>query len=42
VKTFEVSGIANKYTKWSNLIGGAVIFIIGVILIFKPELLMFG
>ena len=42
VKTFEVTGIAKKYTKWSSLIGGIIILIIGVILIFKPELLMFG
>jgi thiol-disulfide isomerase/thioredoxin len=42
VKTFEVTGIAKKYTKWSSLIGGIIILIIGIILIIKPELLMFG
>ena len=42
VKTFEVTGITQKYTKWSALIGGAIIFIIGILLIVKPELLMFG
>jgi hypothetical protein len=42
IKTFEVTGIAKKYTKWSNLIGGVIILIIGIILIIKPELLMFG
>lgn len=42
VKTFEVTGIAKKYTKWSSLIGGIIILIIGIILIVKPELLMFG
>jgi thiol-disulfide isomerase/thioredoxin len=42
VKTFEVTGITEKYTKWSSLIGGIIIGIIGVILIVKPELLMFG
>lgn len=42
VKTFQVAGITSKYTKWSNLIGGFVIFIIGFILILKPDLLMFG
>jgi len=42
IKTFEVAGITKKYSKYSNLIGGGVLFIIGLILIFKPELLMFG
>ncbi|MBN1374247.1 hypothetical protein JW962_02855 [Candidatus Dojkabacteria bacterium] len=42
IKTFEVTGIAKKYTKWSSLIGGIVILIIGIILIVKPEILMFG
>ena len=42
VKTFEVTGITKKYTKWSSLIGGIIILIIGIILIIKPELLMFG
>lgn len=42
IKTFEVTGIAKKYTKWSGIIGGLVIFIIGIILIVKPELLMFN
>ncbi|MBN1916177.1 hypothetical protein JW796_04295 [Candidatus Dojkabacteria bacterium] len=42
MKTFEVTGIAKKYTKWSGLIGGIIIFVIGIILIIKPELLMFG
>lgn len=42
VKTFEVAGITKKYSKYSNLIGGIALIIIGLILIFKPELLMFG
>jgi thiol-disulfide isomerase/thioredoxin len=42
IKTFEVTGITKKYTKWSSLIGGVIILIIGIILIIKPELLMFG
>lgn len=42
IRTFEVTGIAKKYTKWSSLIGGILILIIGIILIVKPELLMFG
>ncbi|MBN1331916.1 hypothetical protein JW978_03460 [Candidatus Dojkabacteria bacterium] len=42
IKTFEISGISQKYTRWSSIIGGIVIFVIGVILIVKPDLLMFG
>lgn len=42
IKTFEVTGIAKKYTTWSSLVGGIIILIIGIILISKPELLMFG
>lgn len=42
IKTFEVTGIAKKYTKWSGIVGGIVLVIIGIILIVKPELLMFG
>jgi glutaredoxin len=42
IKTFEVTGITQKYSKWSGLIGGILILLIGIILIVKPELLMFG
>ena len=42
VKTFEITGISKKYTKISGIVGGIIIFIIGIILIIKPELLMFG
>jgi glutaredoxin len=42
IKTFEVTGISKKYTKASSLIGGIIILILGIILILKPELLMFG
>jgi hypothetical protein len=40
--TLEVAGISTKYGKWSKLIGGILMLIIGLLLIFKPELLMFG
>lgn len=42
IKTFEITGISKKYTKFSGIVGGIIIFAIGVILILKPELLMFG
>ena len=42
MKTLEMRAISSKYTRWSSLIGGVLILIIGLILIFKPELIMFG
>lgn len=40
--TLKATGISTKYSKWSKLIGGILMIIIGLILIFKPEWLMFG
>lgn len=40
--TLKVTGITTKYTKYSHLIGGILMLIIGLLLIFKPEVLMFG
>lgn len=40
--TFEVSGIGGKYAKYSHFIGGLVMFAIGVLMLLKPEILMFG
>jgi len=40
--TLEVTGISAKYTRASRLIGGILMFTIGLLLIFKPQLLMFG
>lgn len=42
MKTLEVSGISTKYTKFSHLIGGAILVIIGILLLVKPGLLMFN
>lgn len=39
--TFKVTGISNKYTKYSHLIGGGIMLLIGLLLIFKPEIIMF-
>lgn len=41
MKTMEVTGISTKYSKYSHLIGGILMVIIGALLIFKPEWLMF-
>ena len=40
--TLEVTGISTKYTRASHLIGGVLMIIIGLLIIFKPEVLMFG
>ena len=40
--TLNVTGISTKYSKYSHLIGGLVMLIIGILLILKPELLMFN
>lgn len=40
--TLKATGISTKYGKISKLIGGIIMVIIGILLIFKPEWLMFG
>lgn len=40
--TFKVTGISTKYTKYSHLVGGIIIILIGLLLLFKPEILMFN
>lgn len=40
--TLKMTGISTKYSRYSSLIGGILMVIIGLILILKPELLMFG
>lgn len=40
--TLKMTGITTKYSRFSHLIGGILMLIIGILLIFKPEWLMFG
>ena len=40
--TMKVTGISTKYNKFSHLLGGIVMLIIGILLIIKPEWLMFN
>lgn len=40
--TLKAVGTTGKYARWATLIGGVVIFIIGILLMFKPEWVMFG
>lgn len=41
MKTLEVTGFSTKYTKYSHLIGGIILVIIGILLLVNPGLLMF-
>ena len=41
MKTMEVTGFSTKYSKYSHLVGGILMVAIGVLLIVKPEWLMF-
>ncbi|MFA5034095.1 MAG: thioredoxin family protein [bacterium] len=40
--TLEMTGLSTKYSRASHLIGGVLMIIIGILIIFKPEILMFG
>lgn len=40
--TLRVVGIQSKYSSISKLVGGFIMIIIGLLLLFKPSLLMFG
>ncbi len=40
--TLEMTGMSTKYSRASHLIGGVLMVIIGILMIFKPEILMFG
>jgi len=40
--TLHMTGLGHKYSRYANLIGGIIMLILGILLIIKPELLMFG
>lgn len=40
--TLKITGLSTKYSRLSHLVGGILILVIGFLLIFKPEILMFG
>lgn len=40
--TFEVTGLSTKYKRFSHLLGGFLMLLLGSLLVFKPEALMFG
>jgi len=39
--SFKITGISNKYSKYSHLIGGILMLLIGILMIFAPNILMF-
>jgi len=40
--TLKITGITSKYNKYSHLIGGILMLIIGLLMIFRPDILMFN
>ena len=42
MKTLKIKGISNKYTKYSHLIGGIIMLLLGILMVIKPEWLMFN
>lgn len=40
--TLKVTGVTTKYTKYTHLIGGLIMFLIGILMLFKPEWIMFN
>ena len=42
MKTLKIKGISNKYTKYSHLIGGVIMLLLGILMVIKPEWLMFN
>ena len=41
MSTLRMKAISSKYTRWSSLIGGILMLIIGILLMFRPGWLMF-
>ncbi len=39
--SFDKIGITSKYSKWSTLVGGILMLVLGALLLFKPSLLVF-
>ena len=42
MKTLQVTGVTTCYVRFSHLAGGLLLRAIGVLLLLRPELLMFG
>jgi hypothetical protein len=42
MKTLKITGLTGTYVRQAHLIGGAVMVLIGLMLLFRPEWLSFG
>lgn len=42
MKALELAGLGTRYARWSHLIGAVALLAIGVLLLFKPDWLVFG
>ena len=40
--TMKLTGISNKYNKYAHLIGGIIMLLIGILMIFAPNILKFN
>lgn len=40
--TLQMKVLSSKYTRWSGLVGGVIMIIIGILLLLKPGWIMFG
>lgn len=40
--SLKLVGIENKYSRLTHLVGGGLILVLGILMLFKPEWLMFG
>lgn len=40
--TFEITGATTQYVRYARLVGGMVMILIGILLLFRPQWLMFG
>jgi len=42
MKTLKITTVSNKYAKFSHLVGGIIMLMIGLLMLLKPEWLMFN
>lgn len=42
MKTLQVAGLTAGYSRWSHLVGGVVLLVLGLALIFRPQWLAFA
>ena len=40
--TLKVTGISTKYSRYSSLIGGIIMLVVGLLMLFAPNVLMFN